>query len=240
MTRKTLIVPCSGTAKRTAPSRAKAPTSSRKTSRPAEHAACAAGARCAWRQKSPRGAGTSPAIAIDGCKLSCAAKVVAVGGTVARALQALDVYRRNRHLQPAGIAELNEAGITLIHPGRGSVRPGRPRRGGGRECLNSRNGKSVSCRVRARNGRGDGHPARDPRSPGVAAPERPRPFAFRCFWQGARGIAPSPGFIRPLRSRLRETLCGPGHGDVQREAGRLHRGERTVPGGGGRMERRGD
>jgi uncharacterized metal-binding protein len=58
--------------------------------------------------------GTSPAITIDGCKLSCAAKVVAEsGGTVARAVQVLDVYRRNRHLKPSGIAELNEAGHEL-------------------------------------------------------------------------------------------------------------------------------
>ncbi len=56
----------------------------------------------------------SPAIAIDGCKLSCAAKVVAEsGGTVAHALQVLDVYRRHRELKPAGIAELNEAGREL-------------------------------------------------------------------------------------------------------------------------------
>ena len=59
---------------------------------------------------------TSPAITIDGCKLACAAKVVAEsGGTVARALQVLDVYRRNRHLKPAGIAELNEAGRELAN-----------------------------------------------------------------------------------------------------------------------------
>jgi hypothetical protein len=32
---------------------------------------------------------------------------------VARAVQVLDVYRRNRHLKPAGIAELNEAGHEL-------------------------------------------------------------------------------------------------------------------------------
>jgi len=56
----------------------------------------------------------SPAIAIDGCKLACAAKVVAEsGGTVAHALQVLDVYRRHRDLKPAGIEELNEAGQEL-------------------------------------------------------------------------------------------------------------------------------
>ena len=56
----------------------------------------------------------SPAIAIDGCKLACAAKVIAgAGGTVAHAIQVLDVYRRHRELKPAGIAELNEAGKEL-------------------------------------------------------------------------------------------------------------------------------
>ena len=53
-------------------------------------------------------------ITIDGCKLACAAKVVAeTGGTVAHALQVLDVYRENRELKPAGIAELNENGKKL-------------------------------------------------------------------------------------------------------------------------------
>jgi uncharacterized metal-binding protein len=53
-------------------------------------------------------------ITIDGCKLACAAKVVAEsGGEVARNLAVLDVYRRHRDLKPAGIAELNEAGKKL-------------------------------------------------------------------------------------------------------------------------------
>ncbi len=55
-----------------------------------------------------------PAIAIDGCKLACAAKVVAgAGGTVVHAIQVLDVYRRHRDLKPAGIGELNQAGQKL-------------------------------------------------------------------------------------------------------------------------------
>jgi uncharacterized metal-binding protein len=53
-------------------------------------------------------------ITIDGCKLACAAKVVAeTGGTVAHALQVLDVYRKHRALKPAGIAELNVGGKRL-------------------------------------------------------------------------------------------------------------------------------
>jgi len=56
----------------------------------------------------------SRAVAIDGCKLACAAKVVAeAGGTVAHAIQVLDVYRRNPHLKPHGVAELNEGGRQL-------------------------------------------------------------------------------------------------------------------------------
>lgn len=56
----------------------------------------------------------SKSITIDGCKLACAAKVVAeTGGTVAHALQVLDVFRAHRELKPAGIAELNEGGQKL-------------------------------------------------------------------------------------------------------------------------------
>ncbi len=55
-----------------------------------------------------------PAITIDGCKLACAAKVIAgAGGKVTHALQVLDVYRRHRELKPAGIAQLNEPGWQL-------------------------------------------------------------------------------------------------------------------------------
>ncbi len=56
----------------------------------------------------------SRCITIDGCRLACAAKVVAeAGGTVAHALQVLDVFREHRELKPAGIAELNEGGQQL-------------------------------------------------------------------------------------------------------------------------------
>lgn len=54
------------------------------------------------------------AITIDGCKLACAAKVVAEsGGTVAHKLQVFDVFRRHRDLKPFGIAELDENGKKL-------------------------------------------------------------------------------------------------------------------------------
>ncbi|MBZ5515996.1 MAG: putative zinc-binding protein [Acidobacteriia bacterium] len=56
------------------------------------------------------------AIAIDGCKLACAAKVVGeLGGTVAHSVQVVDVFRRHRELKPSGIAELDENGRKLAH-----------------------------------------------------------------------------------------------------------------------------
>lgn len=60
--------------------------------------------------------GQSPAIAIDGCKLACASKMVEEsGGHVAQEYAVLDVYRRYRQFKPRGIAELNEGGLQLAH-----------------------------------------------------------------------------------------------------------------------------
>jgi uncharacterized metal-binding protein len=60
--------------------------------------------------------GQSPAIAIDGCKLACASKMVEEsGGFVAQEYAVLDVYRRYRQFKPRGIAELNEGGQQLAH-----------------------------------------------------------------------------------------------------------------------------
>ncbi|HEV2247342.1 MAG TPA: putative zinc-binding protein [Terriglobia bacterium] len=55
-----------------------------------------------------------PAVTIDGCKQMCAAKMVREsGGTVAREVAVLEVFRRHKDLKPEGIAELNEAGRKL-------------------------------------------------------------------------------------------------------------------------------
>jgi uncharacterized metal-binding protein len=55
-----------------------------------------------------------PAVTIDGCKQMCASKMVKQsGGTVAREVAVLDVFRRHKELKPEGIAELNEAGRKL-------------------------------------------------------------------------------------------------------------------------------
>jgi uncharacterized metal-binding protein len=58
----------------------------------------------------------NPSIAIDGCKLACASKMVAEsGGRVAGEYAVLDVYRRYRQFKPRGIAELNEGGLKLAN-----------------------------------------------------------------------------------------------------------------------------
>ncbi len=55
-----------------------------------------------------------PSIAIDGCKLACASKMVSqCGGTLAQSFDVLDAYRRHREFKPQGIAELNEGGRLL-------------------------------------------------------------------------------------------------------------------------------
>lgn len=114
MTRKILIVPCSGIGKTYG-------TVAREGAHIVTEDLCPANTRLVPLALVVLGDNdvrdaleSSPAITIDGCKLACAARVVAEsGGTVARALQVLDVYRRNRHLKPAGIAELNETGHQL-------------------------------------------------------------------------------------------------------------------------------
>jgi uncharacterized metal-binding protein len=54
------------------------------------------------------------AVTIDGCKLMCASKLVKLtGGTIAREVSVLDVFRRHKDLKPDGIAELNSAGKEL-------------------------------------------------------------------------------------------------------------------------------
>jgi uncharacterized metal-binding protein len=56
----------------------------------------------------------NPAITIDGCKLSCATKMVMeCGGTVAKDFAVLEAFRRYRDFKPQGIAELNEGGQKL-------------------------------------------------------------------------------------------------------------------------------
>jgi uncharacterized metal-binding protein len=54
------------------------------------------------------------AVAIDGCKLECAAKGLAgAGATNVRKIAVFDVIRRHRGLKPEGVCDLNEDGLKL-------------------------------------------------------------------------------------------------------------------------------
>jgi len=53
-------------------------------------------------------------ITIDGCPVGCARKNVELaGGTVAKALRVVDVYKDHRDLKPRTVTELDEAGRAL-------------------------------------------------------------------------------------------------------------------------------
>ncbi len=114
MTRKTLIVPCSGIGKTYGTVAREGAHIITEDLRPKDTRLVPLALVVLGEEEVQRTLAGSPAIAIDGCKLACAAKVVAeAGGTVAHAIQVMDVYRNHRDLKPAGIAELNEAGLKL-------------------------------------------------------------------------------------------------------------------------------
>ncbi len=54
------------------------------------------------------------AVAIDGCKLECAAHgLAAAGASEIRKVAVFDVIRRHRGLKPEGVCDLNEDGLAL-------------------------------------------------------------------------------------------------------------------------------
>lgn len=61
-----------------------------------------------------RDATGGPAIAIDGCKLECAASVLrAAGAAEVKKIAVFDVIRRHRGIKPQGVSALNEDGLRL-------------------------------------------------------------------------------------------------------------------------------
>ncbi len=114
MKRKVLIVPCSGIGKTYGSVAREGAYIVTEDLRPQKTALMPLGLVVLGDEEAQQTLLKCPAVAIDGCKLACAAKVIAEsGGTVSHALQVLDVYRRHRRLKPAGIAELNEEGKQL-------------------------------------------------------------------------------------------------------------------------------
>lgn len=112
--RKVVIVPCSGIGKPHGSVSREAAYEVTEDLRPLTTELCALSLLVLGDQATRELVAGSPAITLDGCKLACAAKMVQEsGGTVARAFDVLEVYRRHRTLKPKGIAELNAAGLKL-------------------------------------------------------------------------------------------------------------------------------
>jgi uncharacterized metal-binding protein len=69
-------------------------------------------------EEARREVGGSEAVAIDGCKLECAAKGLACSGaSKVHKVAIFDVVRRHRGLKPDGVCDLNEDGLALARAG---------------------------------------------------------------------------------------------------------------------------
>jgi uncharacterized metal-binding protein len=114
--RKVLIVPCSGIGKPYGTVSREAAYEVTDDLRPEQTQLVPLALLVLGDEASRSAVAECPAISIDGCKLACAAKMVQQsGGTLAREIAVLDVYRSHKDFKPQGIAELNEGGLKLAH-----------------------------------------------------------------------------------------------------------------------------
>ena len=110
-TEKIIIVPCSGIGKTYGTVSREAAYEVIEDLRPEQAQLVALSLLVLGDDQARSAVGQNPAIAIDGCKLACASKMVEEsGGHVAQEYAVLDVYRRYRQFKPRGIAKLNEGG----------------------------------------------------------------------------------------------------------------------------------
>jgi uncharacterized metal-binding protein len=108
------VIPCSGIGKALGTVSREAAYELCENLRPADTTLVALSKLVAGEQDAQSRVRTNPAVTIDGCKLMCASKLVKHnGGTVAREVSVLEVFRGHKGLKPDGIAELNEPGREL-------------------------------------------------------------------------------------------------------------------------------
>ncbi len=114
MTRKITVVPCSGIGKSLGAAAREAAFVLVEDLRP-EKTKLVALSLLVLGDKEARGeVDGRAAVAIDGCKLACAAKGLSCSGAAEiRRIAVFDVIRRHRGLKPEGISDLNEDGIKL-------------------------------------------------------------------------------------------------------------------------------
>jgi uncharacterized metal-binding protein len=114
--RKVIIVPCSGIGKTYGTVSREAAYEVIEDLRPELAQLVALSLLVLGDEDTRRAVSQNPAIAIDGCKLACASRMVEEsGGQLAQEYAVLDIYRRYRQFKPRGIAELNEGGLQLAH-----------------------------------------------------------------------------------------------------------------------------
>jgi uncharacterized metal-binding protein len=112
--RTVAVIPCSGIGKAFGTVSREAAYELCENLRPAHTSLVALSKLVLGEQDAQARVRNNPAVTIDGCKLMCASKLVKLsGGSIAREVSVLDVFRRYKGLKPEGIAELNAPGKEL-------------------------------------------------------------------------------------------------------------------------------
>jgi uncharacterized metal-binding protein len=114
MTRKIPVVPCSGIGKSLGAAAREAAYVLTEDLQPDKTKVVALALLVMGDEAAKREVAGGRAIAIDGCKLECAAKgLVCSGAAKVHRIAVFDVVRRHRGLKPEGVCDLNEDGLKL-------------------------------------------------------------------------------------------------------------------------------
>lgn len=114
MKRKIPVVPCSGIGKSLGAAAREAAYIVTEDLRPGRTKVVALSLLVMGDEEARREIAGGEAVAIDGCKLECAAKGLATcGASQVHKLAVFDVIRRHRGLKPEGVCDLNEDGLKL-------------------------------------------------------------------------------------------------------------------------------
>jgi uncharacterized metal-binding protein len=114
MKRKIPVVPCSGIGKSLGAAAREAAYVLTEDLQPDKTKVVALALLVMGDEEAKREVAGRRAIAIDGCKLECAAKSLAsCGASKVHKVAIFDVVRRHRGLKPEGVCDLNEDGLKL-------------------------------------------------------------------------------------------------------------------------------
>ena len=114
MMRKIPVVSCSGIGKSLGAAAREAAYILTEDLRPEAAKVVALGLLVMGDEEAGREVAGGPAIAFDGCTLSCAAKgLECAGSSDIRKVAVYDTVRRNRGLRPEGVCDLNADGLKL-------------------------------------------------------------------------------------------------------------------------------